>query len=94
MTLCKFATDTGRKWCNCRGLVCTEIECRNKERIAALRERTDGASYHTKYLSADQREDARFVLVRSGFCNEKHCVDFAVQFGDNSSSVGPKEDVL
>lgn len=76
MTPCRFATDTGRKWCNCRGLTCTEIECRNKERIASLRDRTDGASYHTKYLDADQREDAPFVLVRSGFCNEKHCVDY------------------
>lgn len=76
MTRCIYATDTGRKWCNCRGLTCTEIECRNTERIASLRDRTDGASYHTKYLDADQRDDAPFVLVRSGFCNAKHCVDY------------------
>ena len=75
MTGCQYATDTGRPWCNCRGLVCTEIECRNAKRIAALRDRTDGASFHTKYVD-DRREDVPFVLVRSGFCCAKHCVDF------------------
>ncbi|MGN0930586.1 MAG: hypothetical protein ACI4NP_02585, partial [Thermoguttaceae bacterium] len=40
------------------------------------------------FASADQKEDAPFVLVRSGFCNEKHCVDFrnkdGISYGNES----------
>lgn len=84
MTPCRFATDTGRRWCNCP-TTCTEIECRNPERLAALLPsgagRTDAASYHTKYGDefATRRELAPFVLVRSAFCAADHCFDFYPQ---------------
>lgn len=70
--MCKYATDTGRPWCKCSWVACTEIECRNPQRLQALRERSDAASYHTKY---DRQSE--FVLVRSRFCNETHCCDFS-----------------
>lgn len=80
---CKFATDTGRPWCNCRGVVCTEIECRNRARIQAIAPgaegRSDGANYHTKYAEwdANDRANAQYVLVRSKYCCAQHCVDYA-----------------
>lgn len=79
---CIYATDTGRKWCDCLGMTCTEIECRNPTRLKAIlpgaEGRADAANYHTKYApqDANDRANASFVLVRSRYCCENHCVDF------------------
>lgn len=79
--LCKYATDTGRPWCNCKGVQCTEIECRNPTRLAAIlpggEGRHDGANWHTKYPDDVDRKDATFVLVRSFFCSQDDCFDWA-----------------
>lgn len=80
-TRCQFATDTGRRWCDCP-VRCTEIECRNPARLAALLPdgdgRTDGAAFHSKYSAehAGDRGNAPFVLVRSRYCCAQHCTDY------------------
>lgn len=81
MNACKYATDTGRSWCGCP-VSCTEIECRNPKRLAAIlpgkEGRADGANWHSKYPEeyADRREEAPFILVRSKYCCRAHCFDF------------------
>ena len=85
MTECKYGTDTGRPWCNCAGAVCTEVECRNAERLLAILPdgagRTDGAAFHTRYAEEDceNRAEAEFVLVRSRYCTREHCRDFVMR---------------
>lgn len=81
MKQCKYATDTGRIWCNCPGVKCTEIECRNPVRLAAIlpgaEGRHDGANWHTKYPEGVERKDAEYVLVRSIFCTANECYDWS-----------------
>ena len=78
---CRFATDTGRTWCNCPNVKCTEIECRNPVRLAAIlpggEGRHDGANWHTKYPEGVERKDAEYVLVRSIFCTSDDCYDWS-----------------
>ena len=84
--VCRYATDTGRPWCNCP-VRCTEIECRNAARLSALQPgaegRNDGAAFHSKYEDSNaDRRTAEFILVRSRFCCEEHCVDFSFKEND------------
>lgn len=87
-TSCIYATDSKRPWCNCTGVTCTEIECRNPVRLKAIlpdaEGRYDGANNHTKYRDedADDRANAPFVLVRSKYCCKQHCVDY--EEGENN----------
>lgn len=85
---CRYATNTERRWCNCQGVPCTEIECRNPARLKAIlpdgEGRYDGANNHTKYRNedADDRANAPFVLVRSRYCCKQHCVDYIAPSAD------------
>lgn len=86
-TLCVYATNTGRKWARCPWVACTEIECRNAARNERLNKKTDGASFHSRYPEGVARDVAPFVLVRSSFCCQKHCVDYAKSYFEGRANI-------
>ena len=69
---CAFATNTGEPWCF-SWLPCTKVECRCKRRFDALKPngegRTDAAAFHT-------HNGDGFLIVRSGYCCQQHCIDY------------------